>query len=272
MRLADIPWRWPTAAIATLMTLSMSPMAEPFDVNPPVAMTRPVFAEPLTGRPVEQYRVSLPMDAGAALELTIPDDCAQVRKHLEAGRADRSRVVSRRLWSKTESDCRYFSLLNRHQAPDLVDHLRGYDFYRLGLRDLPVDIVCDDRPGSLCTRADPAPAGSRPLFPVFDEKPAIRTDRPQERCCSLRAGLLRARIGVYEGQLFCVPGQGNRIRMLGVDFGDIDGDGIRDAVLRMSFVLAGERRRVVRIPVTRLEADGPLVLVGAGSPGDATIR
>jgi hypothetical protein len=220
----------------------------------------PMFAEPVSGRPVSEYRVTLPLKREESREFAIPDDCDLVRRHAQQDTADRSRIVAHRLWTKTDSDCRYHELLHRHDPSGLIDFISGIDFRALDLRSLPLDTYCDQRPGSLCVSRSYATIDARPLFPSRANVPPDKKEKYSSTPCHLIDGRYRGRICREDDTLLCVPDRSSTFRLLGVDYGDVDGDGILDAVLRLNLLLPRTGRRSVRLPLTRLHEDAPLTL------------
>jgi hypothetical protein len=224
--------------------------------EPTEPATDPLFAEPGSGRPVAGYEVTLPMRDGAR-DFRVPDDCAQVLRQYGSGDADRSRVIGRRLWLKAASDCRYNAFLHRHARKGLTDHLGELDFRALDLNTLPAAISCSGSPVELCSAGPGSETGDRPLFAPRSggsELASVGDEVP----CRLVNGRLLA--GVYRdaAELRCERSQRASVRLLGVDRADINGDGIMDAILRLAVYMPGEGRRSIRLPLTRLSADGPL--------------
>lgn len=258
--------RNPVAQCPTLTALVLALTALVAGENTPASdalisdATNPVFAEPLSGRPVPQYLVVLPTQQDQSVEFDVPHDCSAIRKHLDTGTADRSRVIERRLWAKADADCRYYALLNRHDQDNLVDFIGEVDFSSLDLRSLPLDTYCDRRPGSLCVPKADAALDARPLFPSKADVPADKREKYASTPCHLTAGGFRGRVCREGESLLCVPDVGSTFRLLNVDYGDINGDGVRDAVLRMTVLSPRTGRRLVRIPVTRLSEGGALRL------------
>lgn len=219
-----------------------------------------MFAEPLTGRPASEYQVELPIKQKESREFSVPYDCDLVRRHIQQDTADRSRIIAHRLWTKTDSDCRYYELLSRHDQSGLNDFISEIDFRALDLRRLPLDTYCDQRPGSLCVSRSQATMDARPLFPDRANVPPDKKEKYSSTPCHLTDGRYRGRICREGETLLCVPDRSSTFRLLGVDYGDVDGDGIQDAVLRLNVLSPRTGRRSVRIPLTRLHEDAPLTL------------
>jgi hypothetical protein len=215
--------------------------------------TDPLFAEPGSGRPVSGYDVTLPTRDGAR-DFRVPDDCPGILQQYADGEADRSRVIGRRLWLKAASDCRYFAILHRHARKGLTDHLGELDFRALDLNTLPAAISCSGSPVELC---GPDPGSVTDRRPLFAPRPG-GSDVGDEVPCRLVNGRLLARVYRDGMELRCERSRRANVRLLGVDRADINGDGILDAMLRLTVFTPGEGRRSIRLPLTRLTEDGPL--------------
>lgn len=229
------------------------------------AATKPLYSEPVSGRPVTSYTVILPTTSGTH-DFRVPSDCGLIRQQHGEGGADRSRIVTRRLWLKAASDCRYFDLLNQYPPQALIDHLGNIEFRSLDLDTLPRGIRCSGSPLEFCSPGNGSEARGRPLFlPGPGASPAA--SRPPAIPCRLVNGQLLAEIRDEQGRLRCIPSGQARLRLAGVDFADVNGDRIRDAILRLVLISPGEGRRTLHLPLSRLEAGGPLQV-----PGTATVR
>lgn len=225
------------------------------------ATPKALFAEPASGRPVDRYALSLRTRSGQR-EYQVPGDCQQIGQLHQAGDAARDRVVDRRRWLKAVGDCRYFGLLNRHAGQGLSDHLVGYDFDGLALDDLPDGIQCSGLPIAWCSRDLHSGHQRLALFPRSPERTASDATVP----CRLENGLLRASVWRTTQGLVCVPDRRARVRLLGTDPADIDGDGIRDRVLHLLVISPESGRRTLRLPLTRVATDAPLTVPGI-APG-----
>jgi len=216
----------------------------------------PLFAEPGSGRPVADYAVTLPTSDGSR-DYRVPGDCPQILGHYGEGSADRSRVVGRRLWLKAASDCRYFGILHRHDGDDPVDHVSDVDFRALDLETLPRAIHCAGFPFELCRPAAASRPDSRPLFAALPARFADAS--PTEGvACRLENGRLLAAVWRNGTGLYCETRSRGNVRLLGVDYADLNGDGILDAMLRLKLFSPEDGRRSIHLPLTRLESDGPL--------------
>lgn len=214
------------------------------------------FAEPLSGRKVAEYEVELALAADRTQRFAVPADCAELTGIIEGGAAYRGSIVSRRLWQKVESDCRYHAFLHRHPRDGLVDHVTSYDFMNARISDLPLDRHCAIAAECQPQRADAL--GMLRQFPLAD--PAEET-APAESECALEDGLFHGRLFMTPDGIRCRADPGRpSLRLVAVDYADVNGDRVLDAVLRFVPLGAGAMRLPLSLPVTRFGPEEPFVL------------
>jgi hypothetical protein len=218
------------------------------------------FAEPRTGKKVLSYEIELSLDRESRRNFAIPAECPEVLGLFDRGEAYKGSVMDRRFWMKTANDCRYYQLLRRHPKRPLEDYVSDFDFQNARLDILPYN------PGCIRIGADDAelechptivdPFGARQQFPLIDAPPAAEPDA-QAQACVLRDGVFTGHIYADGQGLHCLPGSdAPSLRMVGVDFADINGDGVMDAILRFLPAGPGSIRRTIFLPVTRFSEDG----------------
>jgi len=233
------------------------------------------FAEPASGRKVTHYSIELPIKRDRRQRFNIPDDCAEVMKRINGGAIYRGSIMDRGLWRKIEGDCRYHGFLNRHPQPVLEDHVSSYDFRNLRIADLPLDRRCTDSgPGANPPDCDPAATNDLGMlhhFPITTPAADVPV-RADCTPCALRNGRFRGYVVVTAGGIECrIDANAPGVRLIAVDFADINGDRILDAVLRFIPLGSAGRRAQLVLPLTRLKASGPLSIPAAGtapSPAD----
>ena len=247
-------WRWLGSA---LTGLCLSLCASGFAIaqqHTRSAFVEPFFVAPVSGEKVSTYSVELPTKAGDRT-LQVPADCAAITGLLRADKADRSRVLDRRLWFKVEHDCRYYALLHRYPRRDLRDHVSHYDFFNLPLENLPFERTCVDDDPNQC---------SLWLIDVMGIRQRVSTSiptGPADDCeakripCRLVNGQFRGRIHATPDGMTCLAARRASLRLLSVDYGDINGDGVLDAVLRLMQISPEEGRRILRIPLAKASSD-----------------
>jgi len=215
------------------------------------------FVEPGSGRKVAAYGVDLPVAADRKEHFAVPDDCAEIEARFDRGEIYTGRIIDRRIWRKVENDCRYFGFLHRHPMQDITDHVSGYDFRNADLADLPIDLRCTAA-GSAAGPCDPTATdafGMLRHFPLAEPVPAGETgavDTP----CTLRDGLFHGRLFVGPGGIACEGAPARpTLRLIAIDFADINGDRVLDAVLRFVPIGPGAHRGPLILPLTRFSAD-----------------
>lgn len=208
------------------------------------------FVAPLSGQRVSEYRVDLSVDRDLRQSYSIPTDCKAVTQSASDGTAFKGTIVDRRLWHKVENDCRYHAFLNRHPQLDLKDYVSDYDFRNARLDELAIGQHCLNGSvgGPECNwiGRDPTRAGVSLAKPMNDS--AAPT-------CRLRNGVFYGRLYMTSAGIGCRPdAQQASLRLLPVDFADINGDHVLDAVLRLVPIGPG----AVRVPlVLILTRNGP---------------
>lgn len=223
---------------------------------PPV----PSFAAPGSGHKVASYEVELPLNDTGAETATIPGDCANAMRLLAGGRASTSNVVERRIWFKVESDCRYHGLINRHGQSVIADHVSGFDFFNARIDALPVDPRCAT---GRCNPRETDRLGRLRYFPLAEPLDPELAASGRATCgnCRLENGLFRGRLFIdTDGQVRCENGTPRpSVRLLSVDYADVNGDRVMDAVLRFVLLERGASRMPMVMALTREAPTGPFV-------------
>lgn len=232
------------------------------------------FAAPVSGEKVAEYAVTLPVHSEFQ-DYQIPSDCRVVLAAQNTGGRYWGSPVEQRLWAKVISDCRYSTFLNRH-PPGSTDFVHGYDFLNAPLNELPLAATCTDpsecgslpagiaHAGNMISAMVSMHAGSLPPPPPAPlPLPATPEAGPTFRPCRLVDGLFRGYLSPSPenpGRWRCLEGPGAPgFRVLSVDYGDVNGDGYEDAVLRLIPLGSGLGHAPRILPVTRFQADGPFV-------------
>jgi hypothetical protein len=222
------------------------------------------FAEPRTGRKVLSYTIDLALDRETKRGFEIPGQCAEVLRLFDQGSAYKGRVLDRRFWLKVTNDCRYYQLLRRHPKRAIADHVSDFDFMNARLDILPYSPGCipigSEDAELECHPTIVDPFGTRQQFPLIE---TLRSEPPEGhgQSCVLRDGVFTGRIHADRQGLHCLPDQdAPSLRLVGVDFADINGDGFMDAILRFLPAGPGSIRRMIFLPVTRYSEDGEFQL------------
>ena len=220
------------------------------------------FAEPMSGRKVLSYEIELAVGGRDEKQsYRIPDDCDAVSQAFDGALAYKGTIMDRRFWMKATSDCRYYRLLNRYPAWKIRDFVSDFDFANARLDILPFNPGC---PGAADSDVDCHPTfvdpfGNRQNFPLLEPLPDAHP--ADDGACELHDGVFRGFIYADRHGLHCVASDdAPSLRLVGVDFADINGDGYLDAVLRLLPTGPGHLRRTILLPVTRFAADGEFQL------------
>ena len=179
---------------------------------------------------------------------------------LEEGKAYRGRIVDRRLWHKVEGDCHFNDFLYRHPRQAVQDYVSDYDFMNARLSDLPIDRRCagatSDSGEAAC---DPMATDASGFLHHFPLAQPLQDGAGGEECeCELTNGVFHGHLFVDEQGVRCTTDpDAPSLRLIAVDFADINGDRVLDAVLRFVPLRAGPVRGPLILPLTRLEPDAP---------------
>lgn len=219
------------------------------------------FAEPISGRRVTEYVVDLPVDRTQRRTFTIPSDCDGVMSSVEQGATYKGTIIDRRLWQKVEADCRYHSFLHQHPQQVIEDYVSDYDFMNAKLSDLPIDLGCaGGEAGKLQTECNPSATDGFGLlhhFPLAEPFLGL-SGQHREGECSLQNGLFYGHMYVdVEGIRCDADARAPSLRLIAVDFADVNGDHVLDAVLRFVPIGPGAGRSPLILPLTRKQATGP---------------
>lgn len=235
-------------------------------LSTPVPAAGPVggeayFAEPISGRRVTEYQIELPTARAETRRFAIPQDCTEVMRCVDEGAVYRSTIVDRRLWQKVDSDCRFYSFLYGQPQEILEDYVSGYDFRNARLSDLPIDEGCADAgpgqsPGD-CSPGTTDTFGMLRYFPLGEPSHGPMDDH-ETRACALKDGVFHGQLFVDADGIHCDAGAGKpTLRLIAVDFADINADHFLDAVLRFVPIGPGAPRGPLVLPLTRTEPTGP---------------
>jgi hypothetical protein len=214
------------------------------------------FAEPVTGRKVSGYEVDLSLTDDGVRRFAIPGDCGELTRIIEHGGAYRGTIVNRRLWQKVESDCRYHAFLHRHPRDGLTDYVTSYDFMNARISDLPLARHC-----AIAAECQPQPPDGLGLLRQFPLAEPGDGPVSNERECVLEDGLFRGRLFMTPEGVRCSADPGRpSLRLVAVDYADVNGDRVLDAVLRFVPVGIGAMRLPISLPVTRFGPEEAFVV------------
>jgi hypothetical protein len=218
------------------------------------------FAEPVSGRKVTEYTAELPLGPSQRRPFAIPVDCPAVLEAISQGSAYRQSILDRRIWQKVEGDCRYHRFLHQHPLQGIKDYVSDYDFKNARLSDLPIDPNCsaDTPAGSACGRVADQAFGILRHPPPGAAQRGAADDAGEETPCRLEDGLFRGYLYTDDQGIRCVAvTDAPSLRLIAVDFADINGDHVLDAVLRFVPLGPGAVRSPLMLPLTRFSDDEP---------------
>jgi hypothetical protein len=215
------------------------------------------FFEPRSGRRVTHYTVELSVKREQAQAFLIPDDCDQVIQSIDEGTTYKGSIIDRHLWKKVEGDCRHHRFLHRIPQRVIEDHVSDYDFMNARLSDLPIDPRCASPDQAACNPLATDAFGMLRNFPLTQPVTAPPADADCTEC-EFKDGLFRGRIFSDKDGISCEAAPyGPSLRLVAVDFADINGDGFLDAVLRFVPVGPGSNRTPLTLPLTRFDGSEP---------------
>ena len=230
------------------------------------------FAEPTSGRKVTHYLIDLPVRLDQRETFNIPDDCDKVMRAINGGVTYKGNIIDRRLWKKTESDCRYHGFLNRHPQHVIEDHVSGYDFRNARLVDLPLDQRCAaSGPHSDPANCNPASVDRFGMLRHFPIATPVDETRDRADCipCAFRNGRFRGYAFLGQNGVRCkIDANAPGVRLIAVDFADINGDRVLDAVLRFIAIGPGNNRAPLVLPLTRFEDSAPFTVPSPWVPAE----
>lgn len=221
------------------------------------------FAAPYSGQKVNRYEVNLPVSRDEKRVFEIPGECDAAMAALAEGASRWCSRLEKRVWQKVASDCDYYAFIHRHVPTDIRDAISGYDFRNAAIADLLVSFVCGGEDG--CAFGSQPVPDIAPLLSFAE--PADDLSRYDAASCRLAHGSFRGFVFADDNGLRCVadplaPG----IRVLSVDYADVNGDGWLDAVLRVVPIGPGGNRRPLLLSYTRIDEDAPLGVPVGVSP------
>jgi len=226
------------------------------------------FAKPYSGEKVTAYTVELPVGQTEKQSFRIPDQCGEAIEHLSAGALKWGSQIERRLWYKVGNDCAYHAFLNRFPRSVEHDHVSGYDFRNAPLREL-LPNPCSVTSGSPDGPCGPGVNGRAAIFGFVEvvDDPSVTSEFDAESC-RIVAGAFRGQVAADGDELLCRQDRrGSGFRVMSVNYGDVNGDGYLDAVLRIVPLGPATSRMPLVLAYTRFSPDGELRVPVDGAGG-----
>lgn len=233
-----------------------------FLLSPGIGMTTHAplsFAEPYSGKKVDNYQVMLPVRRSEKQLFKIPGACEEAVSHFNSGASQWGTRIEQRMWWKVRRDCQYYDFLHRFPQKMVKDYVSNYDFMNAFLRDIPMGARCVDvvNPASVpgCEPFPPGIPDPSQFLPLVNR--GLETARIDVAPCQMKEGIFRGRIIQGEDGIHCeadesAPG----FRVISVDYADVNGDGFLDVVLRLIPLGHHTGRSPLLLPLTRTQPDG----------------
>jgi len=225
-------------------------------------MTAPMplsFAEPYSGKKVNNYQVTLPVARSEKRLFMIPEACEAAMSSFASGASQWGTRVEQRMWWKVRGDCQYYGFLYRFPKMPSEDYVSSYDFMNAYLRDIPMGARCAalENPASIpgCEPFPPGVPDLSRLLPFVDR--GMETPRIDVSPCQMQNGIFRGRVIQDKDGIHCeadlsAPG----FRVISVNYADVNGDGYLDVVLRLIPLGRHAGRMPLILPLTRKDPNG----------------
>lgn len=218
------------------------------------------LAAPFSGKKCTEYKIELPISRETKQQFSVPEDCASIRSHMLGGSSRWGSMIEKKLWHKAHYDCQLIDFLHHNKALPVADFISNYDFFNAPISDFPTSISCKLQTNvAICKQFEATiPKILNMLFPE------ILTGNKQVDDwgdCRLSNGVFRGRLIKDQDRIICQTDRKARgIRIIDVDYANINGDEYLDALLRIVKIGSNARRTTVLFPLTRLSPDGPLMV------------
>ena len=216
------------------------------------------FAEPYSGKKVDNYQVMLPVMRSEKLLFKIPEACEEAVSAFTSGASQWGTRVEQRMWWKVRRDCQYYDFLHRFPQNKVKDYVSNYDFMNAYLRDIPMGARCTDvdNPASIpgCEPFPPGIPDPSRFLPFVNR--GLETPRIDVTPCQMKDGIFRGRIIQDKDGIHCeADGSAPGFRVISVDYADVNGDGFLDVVLRLIPLGHHTGRMPLILPLTRTQPD-----------------
>jgi len=217
------------------------------------------FALPFSGDKGSQYDVELGFANNETRKFRIPDDCSNIMNMVNYGSGNPVNLIDRKLWFKSINDCRYVMMLHMneqsHPENNFVD---DYDYFNARLVDLPFSAECKGTDEEIflqqCEQGKDGKPTIRSYFPfleVLSNDANIETEE-----CRFTNGLFRGRLVRTEQGIRCqMDRRAKGLRLISVDYTDLNNDNFMDVVLRIIPLGRGTSRFPIVLPLSRFAPD-----------------
>lgn len=221
----------------------------------------PHLTAPYSGKKCVEYDLELSVSRENKKQFRIPEDCPDLLLHSANNRTWWNSILEKKLWDKAERDCHFVNFL--HQHPDTVknDFVTDFDFLNAPISVFPTSMNCGMvKDEAICNQMSVTiPMLMTMLFPDTLKDSNTVVDWGQ---CHLSKGVFRGRLDINDdNDITCqIDPTANGIRIIGIDYANLNGDEFLDAVLRIVRVGKKSKRKVILFPLTRFSQDGPFLI------------
>jgi len=218
-----------------------------------------IFALPFSGDKGSHYDIQLGFANNEIKKFHIPDDCENIINMFNFGAANPVNLIDRKLWFKSVNDCRYVMMLHMNQdSHPENDFVADYDFFNAHLADLPFSTECKGTDEEIfqqqCEQGKDGKPTIRSYFPFLEV--LLNEDNIETEECRFFNGVFRGRLVRTEQGVRCqTDRRAKGLRLISVDYTDLNDDNYMDVVLRIMPLGRGVSRFPILLPLTRFAAD-----------------
>lgn len=224
-----------------------------------------IFAMPFSGDKGSHYDIQLGFANDEVRKFHIPDDCNTIINMVNYGAGKPVNLIDRKLWFKSINDCRYVMMLHMNEGdPPQNDFVADYDYFNARLVDLPFSTECKGADEEIfqqqCEQGQDGKPTIRSYFPFLEVLPDDNNIETEE--CRFTDGLFRGRLVNTDQGIRCqADRRAKGLRLISVDYSDLNDDDHMDVVLRIMPLGRGISRFPVLLPLTRFAPDTAFSLV-----------
>lgn len=224
-----------------------------------------IFAMPFSGDKGNHYDIQLGFANNEVRKFHIPDDCGNIMNMVNFGAANPINLIDRKLWFKSINDCRYVMMLRLNPGSEPENNfVSDYDYFNARLADLPFSSDCKpvDEPTFFdqCDKGQDGKPRIRSYFPFLEVLPNDKNIETEE--CRFTDGVFRGRLVRTELGARCQKDKRAKgLRLISVDYTDLNNDTYMDVVLRIMPLGRGVSRFPILLPLTRFNPNTPFSIV-----------
>lgn len=223
-----------------------------------------IFAMPFSGDKGHRYDIQLGFADNEVKHFRIPEDCNNIMNMVNFGSANPINLIDRKLWFKSINDCRYVMMLHMNQGSQPENNfVADYDYFNARLVDLPFSSQCKATDEEIfqqqCGKGLDGKPTIRSYFPFLEVLANDRNIETEE--CRFTDGVFRGRLVRTDQGIRCQKDRRAKgLRLISVDYTDLNNDTYMDVVLRIMPLGRGVSRFPILLPLTRFNPDTPFSL------------